>query len=276
MLAPTAAPASPNWRKSCVISAFRPSDTDRPKYRLARYFGRLVSHAGLPREDKGQPRAKRRPCRPPLAHTSWVNGGRHDPAAAEPGLFPIFLTLVGRPVVVVGDGAEAAAKVRLLARSGAVVRIVATAPGEDLRALIAAGQASLAGAVLTAAALDGARLCVVALDDAGQAAGAVVQARAAGVLANAVDRPELCDFIVPAIVDRAPVIVAIGTGGGAPALARDLRGRIEQVVPPGMAVLARLCRDWRARVAGALPDRAARRRFWDEVVAGPEAAAALD
>ena len=199
-----------------------------------------------------------------------------DPAVPEPAPFPLFLILAGRPVVVVGEGEEAAAKSRLLARHGAIVRIVAAAPGEAVAALIAAGQAHLAGPILTATVLAGARLCVVALDDAAAAAAAVAAARAAGVLVNAVDRPDLCDVIMPAIVDRAPVMVAIGTGGAAPALARALRGRIEQAVPPGTAALARLCRDWRAVVARALPDRAARRRFWDAVVTGPEAAAALD
>ena len=197
-----------------------------------------------------------------------------DPAAPPP--FPLFLDLAGRPVVVVGDGAEAAAKARLLARSGAVVRLVAAAPDAALRAMIADGRAHPAGPRLTAAVLAGARLCVVALEDDAAAAAAVALARACGVLVNAVDRPALSDGIVPAIVDRAPVTVAIATGGAAPALARSLRARIEQAIPPGVGALARLCGDWRARVAAALPGRMARRRFWDAVVAGPEAAAALD
>lgn len=194
----------------------------------------------------------------------------------DPGPFPLFLALVDRPVVVVGGGDEAAAKARLLARSGAVVRVVAAAPGEALCALIGSGEASLSGPVLTAEVLTGALLCIVALDNATEAAAAAALARAAGVLVNAVDRPELCDFFVPAIIDRGPVTVAIGTGGASPALARDLRARIEQVVPPGIAGLARLCCDWRARVTRTLPDRAARRLFWSRVVTGPEAAKALD
>jgi uroporphyrin-III C-methyltransferase/precorrin-2 dehydrogenase/sirohydrochlorin ferrochelatase len=195
---------------------------------------------------------------------------------AVPPPFPVFLDLAGHPVLVVGDGAEAAAKCRLLMRSSAVVRLVAADPDSALREMIAAGQVHPAGADLTAAMLAGARLCVVALDDDAAAAAAVALARACGVLVNAVDRPELCDCIVPAIVDRAPVTVAIATGGVAPALARSLRGRIEQAIPPGVGALARLCRDWRARVAAALPERTARRRFWDAVVAGAEAMAALD
>ncbi|MBN8908736.1 MAG: uroporphyrinogen-III C-methyltransferase, partial [Rhodospirillales bacterium] len=99
---------------------------------------------------------------------------------------------------------------------------------------------------------------------------------AAGVLVNTVDRPALSDFIVPAIVDRAPITVAIGTGGAAPALARDLRSRVEAAIPSGYSGVAALCRDWRGRVPKALPDAHARRRFWDAVIDGPEATAALD
>jgi uroporphyrin-III C-methyltransferase/precorrin-2 dehydrogenase/sirohydrochlorin ferrochelatase len=120
------------------------------------------------------------------------------------------------------------------------------------------------------------RLCIVALRDQPAAEAVAAAAEAANVLVNVVDRPTISDFTVPAIVDRAPVTVAIGTEGAAPCLARDLRSRIEVAVPPGVAMLAALCRDWRERVAVALPDRIARRRFWDAVMQGPEAHAALD
>ena len=198
------------------------------------------------------------------------------PDRAVPPPFPVFLDLAGHPVVVVGDGAEAAAKSRLLIRSGAVVRLVATVPGTLLRGMIADGLVQSAGAELSASLLAGVKLCVVALEDDAAAAAAVALARRCGVLVNAVDRPAMCDCIIPAIVDRAPVTVAISTGAAAPALARFLRGRIEQAIPPGFGALARLCRDWRAVVAAALPERITRRWFWDAVVAGPEAAAALD
>jgi len=85
----------------------------------------------------------------------------------------------------------------------------------------------------------------------------------------------LCDFIAPAVVERGAVRIAISTGGLSPALARDLRARIEAAVPPGYALLARFCGAWRARVAERLGRRELRRRFWQAVLAGGEAEAAL-
>lgn len=195
----------------------------------------------------------------------------------EPGSFPIFLNLSGRRVLVVGSGDEAAAKARLLTQAGAVVRVVAEVPYNSVAALsLEIPEVAIVMRPFRAQDLEGATLCIVALDDEAAAAAVVAAARAAGVLVNAVDRPALCDFTVPAIVQRAPITVAIGTDGAAPALARDLRGRVEAAVPPGYAALAGLCRTWRDRVAAALPDRLARRRFWDTVLAGAEATLALD
>ena len=142
--------------------------------------------------------------------------------------------------------------------------------------LAAEGRIDLHERPFAAADLDGTRICIVALEDEGETAPIAAGARAAGVLANAVDKPAHCDFIVPAIVDRAPVTVAIGTGGAAPALARDLRARVEAAVPAGTATLAALCKRFREEVARAIPGREARRRFWDAVMEGPEAAAAMD
>ncbi|MBV8573636.1 MAG: uroporphyrinogen-III C-methyltransferase [Acetobacteraceae bacterium] len=195
---------------------------------------------------------------------------------AEPGYFPIFLRLDDEPVLVVGDGDEASSKARLLSQSGARVRVIATHPCDDLQALAQDRTIELAPRAFVPTDLEGARLCVVALEDEASAAGVVSAAREARVLVNAVDKPALCDFIVPAIVDRAPVTVAIGTEGAAPALARELRSRIEAAVPPGTGAFAALCRRYRPRVARAIPDREGRRRFWDAVVKGPEWAAALD
>ncbi len=192
---------------------------------------------------------------------------------AEPSLFPVFLNLSGERVLVVGGGDAAVAKTRLLLGCGAKVHAIAEAPCDELRAMADDGALTLHARPFEAADVAGARLCIVASDDPAEA---VAAARAAGVLVNTVDRPALSDFIVPAIVDRAPITVAIGTGGAAPALARDLRCRVEAAIPPGYSAIAALCRDWRGRVAEALPEPNARRRFWDAVVDGPEATAALD
>jgi uroporphyrin-III C-methyltransferase/precorrin-2 dehydrogenase/sirohydrochlorin ferrochelatase len=115
----------------------------------------------------------------------------------------------------------------------------------------------------------------VALDDAAAAAAAVALARAAGVPVNAVDRQELCDFITPAIVDRDPVVVAIGTEGTAPVLARQIKARLEAMLPAGLGGLARWAAGLRNRAAQAIARGATRRRFWDRFFDGPAARAFL-
>ncbi len=208
----------------------------------------------------------------------------HPPT--EPGYFPVFLRLDGARVLVVGGGDAAVAKVRLLLPSGSQVVVVDPEPCEDLRALADTGEIVLHQRGFCPEDLVDARLCIIAPPplplraDLSRAAekvkNIVAAATAAGVLVNVVDQPTTSDFIVPSMVQRGPITVAIGSAGSAPALARDLRSRVEAALPPGTAVLAALCRDWRARVTAALPDRMARRQFWDAVMAGPEARAALD
>ena len=194
----------------------------------------------------------------------------------EASAFPIFLRLDGKRVLVVGGDDEAAAKVRLLLPTRAAIVVVSPEPCNALTDVVNEGRIELRRRDFVIDDLMNVRLCIVALPDARAAQVVAEAAAAADVLVNVVDRPSLSDFAVPAIVDRAPVTVAIGTDGTAPCLARDLRSRIEVAVPPGVAVLGALCRDWRERVAIALPDRTARRRFWDAVMQGPEAQAALD
>jgi uroporphyrin-III C-methyltransferase / precorrin-2 dehydrogenase / sirohydrochlorin ferrochelatase len=192
---------------------------------------------------------------------------------AEPGYFPIFLRVDGARVLVVGGGEEAASKARLLLGSRAEVVVV---DPEPCGSLVELATVTLHRRDFSPQDLNGARLCIVALDDEAAAWRVAAAAREAGVPVNVVDRPAQCDFIVPAIVERAPVTVAIGTGGAAPALAREIRTRVEAAIPPGIGALAALCRSWRTRVADALRDRVARRRFWDDVVTGPEADAAVN
>jgi len=198
------------------------------------------------------------------------------PLEAVPTPFPVFLDLAGADVLVVGGGDAAAAKCRLLRPAGATIRVVDPAPEPGIESLAAEGQILLLRRAFAPGDLDGVRLCYVALDDAAEAGAVVAEARRRGVLVNAVDRPMLCDFTTPAMVQRGPVAIAIGTAGLAPALARDLRARIEAAVPSAFGALASFCARWRDRVAAALPDRDRRRRFWDEVLDGAETAAILE
>ncbi|MDE2516500.1 MAG: uroporphyrinogen-III C-methyltransferase [Rhodospirillales bacterium] len=168
--------------------------------------------------------------------------------------FPVFLDLTGRCVLVLGEGPVAARKAALLTEAGAVLRravhftpdllegcafaLGADAPEADLRALSAA-------------------------------------AMARGMAVNIVDRPDLCSAILPAIVDRTPLTIAIGTGGAAPVLARLVRAKIEAAIPPGYATLARLAAQFRDRLRARFADAARRRRVLEETLGGQVGALAI-
>jgi uroporphyrin-III C-methyltransferase/precorrin-2 dehydrogenase/sirohydrochlorin ferrochelatase len=156
---------------------------------------------------------------------------------------PVFLRLAGRPVILLGDGVTADAKRRLLERAGASI------VGED-------GDAALA---------------IVAIEDEDEAEEAVSRLRARGILVNATDRPALCDFTLPAIVDRDPVLIAIGTGGASAALAKALRQRIEALLPAGLGGLAAFLHGARDGLRARWPGAAERRHAIDAAldVGGP-------
>ena len=170
--------------------------------------------------------------------------------------FPAFFPLSGRKVVVAGEGEAAQAKLRLLEGSPArVVRLTGPAAGDP-------------------AAYAGAALAFVASPDEAFATAAAAAARAAHVPVNVVDRPQLCDFTTPAVIDRGEVVAAIGTGGASPMLAALLRHDIEQRVPEGAGRVAALLRRTQDEVRAALPDLPRRRAFLRRALNGPAAAAA--
>ena len=171
--------------------------------------------------------------------------------------FPAFFPLSGRTVVVAGSGEPAQAKLRLLA--GSPARIV------HLQGADAADPAAYAGAALA----------FVASADEDFAQAAAAAARAAHVPVNVVDRPQLCDFTTPAVIDRGEVVAAIGTGGASPMLATMLRADIEQRVPEGAGRVAALFRQMQDEVRAALPQLHERRAFLREALAGPAASAAM-
>jgi precorrin-2 dehydrogenase/sirohydrochlorin ferrochelatase len=171
--------------------------------------------------------------------------------------FPAFFPLAGKTVVIVGVGEAADAKARLFEGSPAtVVRI----EGE---------------AGLQPKSYAGAALAFVASDDDGYAEACVAAARAAHVPVNAVDRPALCDFVTPAVIDRGGVVAAIGTGGASPMLATLLRSDIEARVPEGAGRVAALFAGLQAEVRAALPEPHHRRAFLRAQLNGPAAHAAM-
>ena len=148
---------------------------------------------------------------------------------------PVFIRLQSRPVILLGDGEAADAKRRLLERAGAII------VGED-------GAAALA---------------IVALEDDAEAEAAIARLKARGILVNAVDRAAACDFTLPAIVDRDPVIIAIGTGGASAGLAKALRQRLEALLPESLGGLATGLFKARAAMKARWPQGPARRRAID-------------
>lgn len=153
---------------------------------------------------------------------------------------PIFLNLAGRNVIIIGDGEAAAAKARLVVAAGGIV--------------VGEGAANPA-------------LGYVALDDEAEAAAAAARLRARGLLVNVVDRPAMSDFLMGAIIDRSPVVVAISTGGATASLSRALRGRLEALLPASLGALARAIGSARGPAARAHPAIADRRRLWERALA---------
>jgi len=160
----------------------------------------------------------------------------------SPFAYPIVLNLFGRRVLVVGGGEVALRKARALADAGAEVRVVAP---KLLSAFAEDGRFECLAARYEKQHLEGARVAVAATDDEAVNRQVASDARAAGVLVNVVDRPELCDFIVPAQVRRGGLVVAVSTGGAAPSLARRLRERLEKEFGPEYATYLAVLREVR-------------------------------
>jgi uroporphyrin-III C-methyltransferase/precorrin-2 dehydrogenase/sirohydrochlorin ferrochelatase len=182
--------------------------------------------------------------------------------------FPLFLSLCDRRALVVGGGDPAARKIELLLSAGAQVSLVAVAVTGEIAQLIADGRISWAGRAFAADELEGVAIVIVASDDVLLQGRVSHAAQARGLPVNVVDTPSLSSFIMPAIVDRGPITIAISTGGTAPALARKLRAEIERALPAAIGRLARFAEIFRAQVRRTLAEPGARRRFWDRVFDG--------
>jgi uroporphyrin-III C-methyltransferase/precorrin-2 dehydrogenase/sirohydrochlorin ferrochelatase len=181
---------------------------------------------------------------------------------------PIFFDMRSRRAVVIGGGAAAARKVGLLLKAGAQVKVVAPQLTAELDLL--ASQRAVLHLVrdFEPADLSGCALAIAATGDVQIDSRVSLAAREAGIPVNVVDSPELCSFILPSVVDRSPVTIAISSGGKAPILARLLRAQIEALVPPAFGRLAALAGAFRARVKRRLLDPVARRRFWEDALQG--------
>ena len=154
---------------------------------------------------------------------------------------PIFVNSRGRKVILVGEGDSADAKRRLIERAGGIC--------------VDAGDRE-------------ARIAFIAIEDEASALVAASDLKARGLLVNVVDRPEHCDFTTPAIVDRAPVLIAVGTGGASAGMAKAIRQRIETLLPNGLGRLANAVADARDVIKERFSDNADRRRALDAAFIG--------
>jgi uroporphyrin-III C-methyltransferase/precorrin-2 dehydrogenase/sirohydrochlorin ferrochelatase len=182
--------------------------------------------------------------------------------------FPIFMDLRGERCLVVGGGEVAARKASLLLRAEARVRVIAPELSEGMRALLSHAALQHEARTYDEADLDNVVLVIAATDDRAVNAQVSSDANALRIPVNVVDDAELCSFIVPALVERSSVVVAIGTAGSAPVLARLLRGRIESMLPERYGDLVELCAELRDHVQTSLPDVNRRRRFWEAALGG--------
>jgi uroporphyrin-III C-methyltransferase/precorrin-2 dehydrogenase/sirohydrochlorin ferrochelatase len=189
---------------------------------------------------------------------------------------PVFLDLQAGPVLLIGAGDLARAKLRLLAAAGARIRWYATDGNQDIGRLSAteAARIELASGDPRVADLTGviAILCAGA-GDLGPPMSA--RAKAVGLPVNVMDDLEHSTFIFPAIVDRGDVVVAVGTGGASPVVARRVRERIEAALPARIGDLATFIGRWRKTIHGRISEFPLRRRFWERVVDGPIGAMVL-
>jgi uroporphyrin-III C-methyltransferase/precorrin-2 dehydrogenase/sirohydrochlorin ferrochelatase len=185
--------------------------------------------------------------------------------------FPVFFDLAGQRVLIVGGGEVALRKVSLLERTGALITVVAPQIAPELMERAAAGGLTLAVREFAPDDLDGARLVIVATSRRAVNRWIAKLSESRNIPVNVVDDREASRFIVPAIIDRDPVLVAVSTGGASPVLARRLRERLEALIPKRIGELAAWLNALRGAARQKLRDTDERRRFFEEVVDGPAA-----
>jgi uroporphyrin-III C-methyltransferase/precorrin-2 dehydrogenase/sirohydrochlorin ferrochelatase len=188
--------------------------------------------------------------------------------------FPVFLDLEGRDVLVLGGGAVALRKIETLRSAGARVTVIAETVHDDLRALAARGGVTLSERRLSREdTLVPERprpwLIVAATNDRAVNAAVARDAQAAGIVCNVVDDRELSSGLMPAIIDRSPVQIAVSTGGASPVLARLVRERLEALLDESLGPLARFAERWRVNARRVLANAGARRRYLSWLLTGP-------
>ena len=185
--------------------------------------------------------------------------------------FPIYLNIRSKPCLVVGAGNIAARKIELLAKAGADVKIVATEISEAVETLIAQYDFEYHKREFIDSDIDGVSLVVSATNNRSLNKRVSVLTQSKQIPVNVVDNPDLCSFITPSIIDRDPVQIAISTGGSSPVLARNIRTKLESMIPACYGELAGIFSRHRDSVKTTFPEVEQRRRFWESVLEGPVA-----
>ncbi|OWV94446.1 siroheme synthase [Rhizobium sp. R72] len=191
-----------------------------------------------------------------------------SPKTEQLSVFPAFFRVEGKIAAVFGNGDEAFAKVRLLLNTQATIVAYADRPRADYHAFLIANRIERVCTSFAAEQVRGATFVFAATGGAAMDRAIVDAARAEKVPANAVDQPDYCDFFTPALVNRAPVAVAIGTEGAGPVLAQMIRAQIDQLLAPSLGRLADLAIGYRKTVEHLVPKGAARRLFWRRFFSG--------
>lgn len=185
--------------------------------------------------------------------------------------FPVFLDLKKRRCLLVGGGEVATRKGRMLAKAGALLRIVAPEISPELRALVAQQGGELVEREYQSSDLHDCVLAIAATDIESLNEKISADAQALHLPVNVVDTPALCTYITPAIIDRSPLVIAVSSGGEAPVLARLVRAKLETLIPASYGKLAQLASQWRDRIKARFSDGDSRRKFWEKILQGPAA-----
>jgi len=182
---------------------------------------------------------------------------------------PIFIKLQSQHCLVVGGGVVATRKIKQLLTADAQVFVVASDIGDELKNINESGEIHYIKQSYNEEHLEGKQLVIAATNDRQLNTEIAEQAKTKGILVNVVDNPEAGNFILPSIIDRSPIVIAVSTSGVAPVLTKLLSTRIETIVPFSYGKLAALIGQFRSLVKEKIPDRKDRRRFWENVLDGP-------
>lgn len=182
--------------------------------------------------------------------------------------FPIFMNIKGRQCLVVGGGKVAARKIALLLKAEALVQVVAPELCREVNEMAQTGEIKHLARPFEDSDIEGNVLVIAATNDKASNQRISELAKARSMPVNVVDQPHLCSFIMPSIVDRSPIQIAISTGGSSPVLARLLRTRLESYIPATYGKLAQLVDGFRSKVIAKFPTTEQRRNFWEVILEG--------